>query len=110
VIAGSLAGIAGTMYSVFHGNAFPDYAGIGITVDSLVMVVIGGVKGFYGGVFGAIIYVLLKTFVSRAFTHWELVIGLILIAVVLIFPAGVAGLLRQLGVSRPARLSGELPS
>ena len=101
VIAGMLAGVAGTMYAVFHGNAFPDYAGIGITVDALVMVVIGGVKGFYGGVFGAIIYVLLKTFVSRAFTHWELVIGLILIAVVLIFPAGVAGLLRQLGVSRP---------
>jgi len=101
VIAGTLAGIAGTLHSAFQGNAFPDYAGIGITIDALVMVVIGGVKGFYGGVFGAIIYVLLKTFVSRAFTHWELVIGLILIAVVLIFPAGVAGLLRQLGVSRP---------
>jgi branched-chain amino acid transport system permease protein len=93
-------GIAGTLYSVFHGNAFPDYAGIGITVDALVMVVIGGVKGFYGGVFGAIIYVLLKTFVSRAFSHWELVIGVVLIAVVLIFPAGVSGLLRQLGLAR----------
>ncbi len=107
VIAGTLAGIAGTMYSVFQGNAFPDYAGVGITIDALVMVVIGGVKGFYGGVFGAIIYVLLKTFVSRAFTHWELVIGLILIAVVLIFPTGIAGLLQKLGLSRTARPSGE---
>ena len=71
------------------------------------MVVIGGVKGFYGGVFGAVIYVLLRTFVSRAFTHWELVIGLILIAVVLIFPTGVAGLLQKLGVSRAAHVSGE---
>jgi branched-chain amino acid transport system permease protein len=106
VIAGTLAGTAGTMYSVFHGNAFPDYAGMSITVDALVMVVIGGVKGFYGGVFGAVIYVLLKTFVSRAFTHWELVIGLILIAVVLIFPTGVAGLLRQLGFSRTVQTSG----
>jgi branched-chain amino acid transport system permease protein len=101
VIAGTLAGIAGTMYSVFHGNAFPDYAGIGITVDALVMVVIGGVKSFYGGIVGAIIYVLLKTFVSRAFSHWELVIGLVLIAVVLVFPAGITGLLQKLGVSRP---------
>jgi branched-chain amino acid transport system permease protein len=106
LIAGTLAGIAGTMYSVFQGNAFPDYAGIGITVDALVMVVIGGVKGFYGGIFGAIIYVLLKTFVSRAFSHWELVIGLILIAVVLIFPAGITGLLRQLGFSRTTAPSG----
>jgi branched-chain amino acid transport system permease protein len=109
VIAGTLAGIAGTMYSVFQGNAFPDYAGIGITVDALVMVVIGGVKSFYGGVVGAIVYVLLKTFVSRAFSHWELVIGLILIAVVLVFPAGVTGLLQKLGVSRPGEASGRKP-
>jgi branched-chain amino acid transport system permease protein len=108
VIAGTLAGIAGTMYSVFQGNAFPDYAGIGITVDALVMVVIGGVKGFYGGVFGAIIYVLLKTFVSRAFSHWELVIGVILIAVVLISPAGISGLLQRLRLSRGGRPIGEL--
>lgn len=108
VIAGTLAGIAGTLYAVFHGNAFPDYAGIGITVDALVMVVIGGVKGFYGGVFGAIIYVLLKTFVSRAFAHWELVIGLILIAVVLIFPGGIASLLKQLGFSRSAQDKAEV--
>lgn len=101
VLAGTLAGVAGTLYSVFHGNAFPDYAGIGITVDALVMVVLGGVKSFYGGVIGALIYVLLRTFVSRAFTHWELVIGLILIAVVLIFPDGIAGLLEKFGLSRP---------
>jgi branched-chain amino acid transport system permease protein len=107
VIAGTLAGIAGTMYSVFHGNAFPDYAGIGITVDALVMVVIGGVKSFYGGVVGAIIYVLLKTFVSRSFSHWELVIGLILIAVVLIFPAGVTGLLQRLGLAHGTQATAE---
>ncbi len=45
VIAGMLAGIAGTLYSVFYGNAFPDYAGMGISIDALVMVVIGGVNG-----------------------------------------------------------------
>ena len=56
VIAGILAGVAGSMHSAYRGNAFPDYAGIGIgiTIDALVM---DGVKGFYGGVSGAIIYV-----------------------------------------------------
>lgn len=107
VIAGTLAGIAGTLYSVFHGNAFPDYAGIGITIDALVMVVIGGVKSFAGGIVGAIIYVLLKTFVSRAFTHWELVIGLTLIAVVLVFPGGVAGLIGRLMPARSERADEE---
>jgi branched-chain amino acid transport system permease protein len=107
VIAGTLAGVAGTLYSVFHGNAFPDYAGIGITVDALVMIVIGGVRSFYGGVIGAVIYVVLKTYVSRAITHWELVIGLVLIAVVLVFPTGVSGLLPKLGVSRASQASAE---
>ena len=41
-----LAGIAGTMFAVYNGNAFPDYAGLGYTIDSLVMVVIGGVRSF----------------------------------------------------------------
>lgn len=97
VIAGTLAGVAGTLFAVYQGNAFPDYAGIGFTIDALVMVVIGGLHSFAGGVYGAVIYTLLKTFVSRYVTEWELVIGLILLAVVLVSPAGVAGGLGRLG-------------
>jgi hypothetical protein len=42
-------------------------------------------------------------------SHWELVIGLILIAVVLIFPVGITGLLQKLEVSRPVETSGPKP-
>lgn len=97
VISGTLAGIAGTLYAVYQGNAFPDYAGIGFTIDALVMVVIGGLRSFLGGVYGAVIYTLLKTFASRYITHWELAIGVILLSVVLASPAGFAGMLRRLG-------------
>jgi len=97
VIAGTLAGVAGTLFAVYHGNAFPDYAGIGFTIDALVMVVIGGLRSFAGGIYGAVIYTLLKTFASRYVTHWELAIGLVLLAVVLASPAGFAGILRRLG-------------
>jgi branched-chain amino acid transport system permease protein len=97
VIAGTLAGVAGTLFAVYHGNAFPDYAGIGFTIDALVMVVIGGLHSFAGGIYGAVIYTLLKTFVSRYVAEWELVIGLILLAVVLTSPAGVAGAVRRAG-------------
>jgi len=96
VIAGALAGVAGTLFAVYHGNAFPDYAGIGFTIDALVMVVIGGLRSFAGGIYGAVIYTLLKTFASRYITHWELAIGLILLVVVLASPAGFAGMLRRL--------------
>lgn len=96
VIAGTLAGIAGTLFGVFQGNAFPDYAGISFTIDALVMVVIGGLRSFAGGIYGAVIYMLLKTFASRYISHWELVVGVILLAVVLASPGGFAGLLKRL--------------
>lgn len=102
VVSGTLAGIAGTLFAVFHGNAFPDYAGIGFTIDALVMVVIGGLRSFLGGVYGAVIYTLLKTFASRYVTHWELAIGVILLGVVLASPAGFAGMLQRL-VGREAK-------
>ena len=97
VIAGTLAGVAGMLFSVYQGNAFPDYAGLGFTVDALVMVVIGGLHSFAGGIYGAVIYTLLKTFASRYVADWELMIGLILLAVVLASPAGCAGAVRRLG-------------
>lgn len=96
VIAGALAGLAGTLFAVYHGNAFPDFAGIGLTIDALVMVVIGGLHSFAGGIYGAIVYTLLKTFVSRWVGEWELVVGLILLLVVLTSPRGAAGAVQRL--------------
>lgn len=95
-IAGTLAGVAGTLFAVYHGNAFPEYAGIGLTVDGLVMVVIGGLRSFAGGIYGAVVYTLLKTFVSRSFAYWELVVGLILLGVVLASPGGISALVGML--------------
>lgn len=98
VFSGLLSGIAGTLFAVFHANAFPDYAGIDFTIDALVMVVIGGMHSFAGGIYGAVIYTLLKTFLSRYVGEWELVIGVILAAIVVIAPGGCAGVLNRLKV------------
>lgn len=91
MISGFLAGIAGTLFSIFHGNAFPDYAGISFTLDSLVMVVLGGIGSFGAGIYGAIIYTILKTYIPLIITQWELIVGLVLLGVVLAMPNGFAG-------------------
>ncbi|MBZ0217528.1 MAG: branched-chain amino acid ABC transporter permease [Fimbriimonadaceae bacterium] len=90
-ISGFLAGIAGTLFSIFHANVFPDYAGIGFTLDSLVMVVLGGIGSFGAGIYGAVIYTVLKTYVPLIITQWEFIVGLILLAVVLAMPHGFSG-------------------
>ncbi|WP_051631007.1 branched-chain amino acid ABC transporter permease [Afifella pfennigii] len=101
VISAFFAGVAGTLFAVFHGNAFPDYAGLGFTLDALIMVVLGGLNSFLGGVWGALVYTLLKNFVPLMTAHWELILGLILLAIVLVMPHGLAG-----GVKRLAGMLG----
>jgi branched-chain amino acid transport system permease protein len=104
-IAAFFAGIAGTLFAVFHGSAFPDYAGLGFTLDSLIMVVIGGLNSFAGGIYGAVIYVLLKTYTPLVIQQWELVLGIILLAIVLTVPKGFAGTVDRLlaGFKREGR-------
>ncbi|SME91000.1 amino acid/amide ABC transporter membrane protein 2, HAAT family [Tistlia consotensis] len=97
VIAGTLAGVAGSLFAALQGNAFPDYAGLGFTLDSLIMVVLGGLRSFGGGLYGAVIYVLLRNYVPLLVTEWELVIGVILLLVVLWSPEGFAGGLQRIG-------------
>jgi branched-chain amino acid transport system permease protein len=96
VISAFLAGIAGTLFAVFHGNAFPNYAGLGFTLDSLIMVVLGGLNSFGGGIYGAIIYTLLKTYIPLLVEEWEWIVGLILLFIVLVTPHGFAGGLSRL--------------
>lgn len=100
VIAAFFAGIAGTLYAALHGSAFPDYAGLGLTLDGLIMVVLGGLNSFGGAIWGAIIYQLLESFVPKFIHEWELVLGLILLGICLAMPKGFAGLLARL---RPGR-------
>lgn len=96
VIAAFFAGIAGTLYAVLHGAAFPDYAGLELTLDALIMVVLGGLNSFAGGIWGAAIYQLLSRFVPMFIHEWELVLGIILLVIVLAMPRGFTGLIARL--------------
>ena len=100
VIAAFFAGIAGTLHAVLNGAAFPDYAGLSLTLDSLIMVVLGGLNSFSGGIWGAIVYKLLGAFVPGFIHEWELVLGIILLVIVLTMPKGFAGLIARLGLDR----------
>lgn len=96
VISAFFSGIAGTLFGMFHGNVFPDYVGVVITVEGLVMVILGGLYSFGAGIYGAIVYKLLDNFIAHYFQYWQLVIGIILIVVVLVSPSGISGLVSRL--------------
>ena len=50
VIAGTVAGIGGALFAYLKGSVFPDSLGISLSVDALVMVLLGGVETVSGAV------------------------------------------------------------
>lgn len=97
VISAVFAGIAGTLFAASQGAAFPDYAGLGFTLDALIMVVIGGLHSFWGGVIGAVIFTQLRHWAPLVTDHWELALGIILLMIVIALPHGVASVANRLG-------------
>ena len=95
VISAFFSGIAGTLFGIFHGNVFPDYVGVLFTVDGLLMVVLGGLYSFGAGIYGAIVYKLLDNLAAHYFEYWQFAVGVIIVAVVLVSPSGIAGLVRR---------------
>lgn len=102
VISAVFAGVAGTLFAASQGATFPDYAGLEFTLDALIMVVIGGLQSFWGGVVGAVILSLLGHFAPLVTDHWTLALGIILMLIVIAMPHGVASvtgrLTRMLGL------------
>jgi branched-chain amino acid transport system permease protein len=102
VLAGTLAGVAGFLQAVKDGFVTPEMLAWHQSGAVLLMVILGGIGSLRGAVVGAFLFVLLKElFQSEALfgsfaRHWQLPLGLTIIACVALMPSGV--------VAVPARL------
>jgi branched-chain amino acid transport system permease protein len=94
VIAGMLAGIAGSLYSQFSGSITPDAFFWTTSGEALLMVIIGGTGTLGGAVLGAATFILLQSFVSTYTERWMLILGVTFITFVLFAPGGIVGALR----------------
>ncbi len=90
-IAAAFAGIAGGLFAFFKGSVFPTYVDIPKSVDALLMVLLGGVQTVSGPIVGAAIYAGLQEQLVRLTDYWRLVLGASIVALVLVFPQGIAG-------------------
>ncbi|MBI1847054.1 MAG: ABC transporter permease [Candidatus Rokubacteria bacterium] len=95
VVAGFFGGLAGAAFAFLKGSVFPNYLAVPMSVEPLVMVLLGGVQAFAGAAVGAAIYKVLDTVVTWYTDYWQLVIGLILVTLVVAFPRGVLGVLAE---------------
>jgi len=97
VIAGTVAGIAGALFAYLKGSVFPDDLGISLSVDALVMVLLGGVETVSGAVVGAIVYKALSIWLVSQTDLSKLVLGAFIVLIVVAFPRGIVGTLEAVG-------------
>jgi branched-chain amino acid transport system permease protein len=93
VIAGTVAGVAGALFAYLKGSVFPDTLGISLSVDALVMVLLGGVETVSGPVVGAIVYKALNIWLVSQTDYSKLVLGAFIVLIVVAFPKGIVGVL-----------------
>jgi branched-chain amino acid transport system permease protein len=107
VIAGTVAGIGGALFAYLKGSVFPDVLGIPLSVDALVMVLLGGVETVSGAIIGAIVYKALSIWLVSQ-TDWsKLVLGAFIVVIVVAFPKGIVGTFEAIW---PRRLSPAKPT
>jgi branched-chain amino acid transport system permease protein len=101
VISGAIAGLAGALIAnqtSYVGPALLHWVQSGTL---MIMVILGGVGRFWGGPVGAVVLLALEEGFSGSpllgdyALHWQLPVGIILLAVVLLAPQGIAGLVKR---------------
>ena len=102
VIAGAVAGVAGALFAYLKGSVFPDSLGISLSVDALVMVLLGGVETVSGAIVGAIVYKALSIWLVSQTDLSKLVLGGFIILIVVIFPKGIVGVMETIRHRRQA--------
>jgi branched-chain amino acid transport system permease protein len=101
-LAGVLAGIAGFLHAVKDGFVTPEILAWHQSGAVLLMLILGGIGTLRGAVLGAFVFVLMKEFFQSdllfgAFArHWQLPLGLAVIACVALMPNGIVALPTQL--------------
>lgn len=91
VLAGAAAGLAGGLYAFSKGSIDPTMISIPMSVDFLVMVLVGGIRTVAGPLVGAASFHALRDFFMPLTDFWRLFLGASIIALVLLFPRGIVG-------------------
>lgn len=94
VISAAFAGLAGVLWAYYDRFVSPVEAHLVTSVETLLMVALGGPGTLVGPAVGAGVIVLFKNLLSLYTKRWLLILGLVYIAVIVLAPKGLVGALR----------------
>lgn len=95
IISALYSGIAGALQASLTKMAYPELSYWSTSGEPILMALIGGVYAFSGPFVGALIYILLKTYLMSMIGNWMLFLGCVLLVLVLFFRSGVMGYFEQ---------------
>jgi branched-chain amino acid transport system permease protein len=108
-VSGLLAGIGGAIYAPQQGIVTPQVVGFGLSADLVIWAAVGGRGSLLGPVVGTLLVGSLTAQLRDTLPFWEVLMALFFIAIVLVFPRGIAGLpeplLRRFAKPRPGKAS-----
>jgi branched-chain amino acid transport system permease protein len=96
VVAGAFAGIAGSLFVTVEGSAFPELMFWTLSLELIIMCLLGGWFIFSGPLFGAALIVLLRTFAGIYTEYWTSILGIVLMLLIFFLPEGVLGLVKRM--------------
>jgi branched-chain amino acid transport system permease protein len=91
VLSSFFLGVAGSLFCVFAGSVFPDYAHWTKSTDMLVVCLLGGIYNFAGPIVGSVVYILISKIISKNTTYWMFFLGIIVVILVLYMRNGLVG-------------------
>ena len=97
LISGAFTGLAGALWVPLNGLTTPDILHWQFSGEMVFFTVLGGFQTFLGPVVGAIVFNYLKTFAVGYTVYWQMFLGIVLVVLVLVLPAGIVGTVNRLG-------------
>jgi urea transport system permease protein len=92
-VAAALSGLGGAMFVLQVGFISPSLVGIVPSIEMVIFTAVGGKLSLFGAVYGALLVNTGKSLFSENFPQlWLFLMGGLFIAVVVLFPNGVAGI------------------
>jgi branched-chain amino acid transport system permease protein len=91
-----MAGVGGAIYAPQQGIVTPQVIGFGLSAELVIWAAVGGRASLFGPVIGTLLVGSLTAQLRDSLPFWEVLMALFFIAIVLVFPRGVAGLAEPL--------------
>ena len=113
-LAGALAGLAGYLFAAQTGFVNPELMGFHLSAHAIMMVILGGMGNFAGAIVGAFSFeYLLHVFKDlpdiggfKTGKHWQMWMGLFIVALIIFAPKGILGLINRAFGSPSAKEAG----